>query len=364
MAGFRNSVPSMKKAIWFPVVVIALVLGGCGKDGGGKKPTTQVAAKVNGEEITVHEVNAVLSRATNVSAEAAPVAKREALARLVDQQLAVEQAIAKKLDRSPQVVQAIELARSEILARAYRDSLARSLPKPAEDEIKKYYNENPQLFAKRRIYSLEEIAVLSKEDVSSGLAERIAKGDRMRDLAKWLQAKGARLIPNHGTRTAEQLPMWMVPKLQELKPGAIHAFKTASGLTVVHVIASQPAPVDEATAGPRIAQFLFNRAASDAIAADMKALKAAAKIEYLGEFAEDLGAAQAKAKAEAEAKVKAVADAKAQAQMEAQQRAEAATKVRQAAEARAKEQAQANAEQRKTAPLPQDTVQKGLGGLR
>jgi EpsD family peptidyl-prolyl cis-trans isomerase len=354
----------MKKAIWFPVVVaLAIVVGGCGRDA-PKKAATQVAAKVNGDEITVHEVNAVLSKAPNLPPEAAPTAKREVLTRLVDQQLAVEQAIAKKLDRSPQVLQAVELARSEILARAYTDSLVRALPKPSEEEVKKYYNEHPALFAKRRIYSLEEVAIVSNDDLSAELDEQIAKGRTMGDLVKWLQSKGARLAPNHGTRPAEQLPMSMLPVLESLKDGQIRLFKMPTGLTLVRLIASRTAPVDEATAAPRISQFLFNRAATEALAADRKALKAAAKIEYLGEFAEDLGTAQAKAKAEAEARAKAAADAKAHAQAEAQERAESATKARQAAEARAKEQAQAKTEQRKSAPLPQETLQKGLSGLR
>ena len=42
-------------------------------------------------------------------------ARREVLDRLVDQELAVEKAIEKKLDRSPEVLLALENARREIL---------------------------------------------------------------------------------------------------------------------------------------------------------------------------------------------------------------------------------------------------------
>jgi EpsD family peptidyl-prolyl cis-trans isomerase len=346
------------------VVVPAIILSACNKDP-SKKAATQVAAKVNGDEITVHQVNAVLARAPNIPPEAAPRAKRDVLARLVDQQIAVEQAVAKKLDRSPQVVQQIEMARAEILARAYAESVMRAVPKPSEEDVKKYYAEHPELFANRRVYNIEEITAISKEDIGPGLREQIAKGRSMADIGRWLISRGVQVVPNRGVRAAEQIPMEILGRLQAMKDGTTESFKTANGYNVVRVVASRTAPVDEATASPRIQQFLFNRRATEAVAADMKTLKASAKIEYLGEFAEDLGAAQAKAKAEAEAKAKAVADAKAQAKAEAAERAEAATKARQAAEARARENAEARAKgDSKAAPLQQDTIQKGLSGLR
>ena len=91
------------------------------------------------------------------SPEAAPKIRREILDKLVDQELAVEQAVEKKLDRSPEVLMAIENARREILARAYVEQITASMPKPTVDEAKKYYAENPQLFAERRIYNIQEI---------------------------------------------------------------------------------------------------------------------------------------------------------------------------------------------------------------
>ena len=144
------------------LLALAVAIGGCNK----KQETpaaTQVAAKVNADEITVHQINSILARLKNVTPEAAPQAKREILAKLIDQQLAKQQAIAKKLDRSPNVVQAIESARNEILARAYLEQLAAAQPKPTADDVKKYYAEHPALFAERRVYSLEEIAVQPKE---------------------------------------------------------------------------------------------------------------------------------------------------------------------------------------------------------
>lgn len=349
--------------------MLALTLaGGCAKkDEEKKKPTTQVAAKVNGDEITVHQVNAQLARAPNLPPEAAPRAKREIITRLVDQQLAVQQAIKTKLDRSPNVVQALEAARADILARAYAESIAKAQPKPGADEIKKYYAEHPELFAQRRIYSLEEIAIpASKADSADAIREQVSKGRALKDIAGWLQSQGIPFQPNVAARSAEQVPMEMLAVIQKMKDGEIRVVSTNAGLSVIRIAASRSEPVSEEKATPAIQQFLFNRQAAEAVANEMKSLKAGAKIEYMGEFAGDLEELEKKAKADAEASAKAKAAAKARQEAEAAARAEETTKARKAAEERARQEAEERSKggASKVAPLPQGTVEKGIGGLR
>ena len=83
-------------------------LAGCGNKESAK-PAGQIAAKVNSGEISVHQVNYILSRTPAASKpEAGPKLRREVLDRLIDQELAVEQAVEKKLDRAPDVLMTIE----------------------------------------------------------------------------------------------------------------------------------------------------------------------------------------------------------------------------------------------------------------
>ena len=103
-------------------VIASLVLAGCGdkKD----KPASQVAAKVNKGEISVHQINYVLQRQPGLKQEQAEEASKTALEKLIDQELAVQRATEMKLDRDPRVVQAIEAARRDILARFYLEKVA------------------------------------------------------------------------------------------------------------------------------------------------------------------------------------------------------------------------------------------------
>ncbi len=347
--------------------MLALALAaGCGKQGDEKKIATQVAAKVNADEITVHQVNDILARTPNLAPELAERAKREILDKLIDQQLARQKALEKKFDQSPGVVQAIEAARSEILARAYLDQIAAALPKPSPEEVKKYYAEHPELFARRRVFNLEEIVFVASDEVVARLRERAAKARSMQDIAEWLQSQGVKFVPNRGVRAAEQIPLEFLPKLQGTKDGEILVIDTGGSRQAIRVVASKEEPVDEATAAPRIQQFLFNRRSSEAIAAEMKQVKGQAKIEYVGEFASGPAAAEAKLKAAAAAKAKALGEAKAKEELEARARAEELSKTRAAAEAKAKLEAElkAKATPAKSVELPQKSIEKGVGGFK
>ena len=151
----------------------AMVLLLCACDAAeSRKSLTQVAARVNGEEISIHQANVVLSRVQGEPGTTPERLRQEVLDKLVDQQVLYAQAVEKKMDRDPQVMMLVDAARREIVARAYMDSLLAGQGKAAASEVHQYYVENPALFAQRKIYNLVEITLPARRDwaVRAGLA--------------------------------------------------------------------------------------------------------------------------------------------------------------------------------------------------
>jgi EpsD family peptidyl-prolyl cis-trans isomerase len=242
---------------------------------------------VNSEEITVHQLNNILARNPNITPEAAAQAKREVLDRLIDQHLARQKAIESQLDRSPGVMQTIEAARTEILARAYLEQVAAAIPRTADWEIQKYYKEHPELFAQRRIFTLEEIAFAAGSGAAADLRAQLPRARSMQEAADWLESRGIKFAVNRGVRAAEQIPLEILPSLHAMKEGQIQLFEvTGDRFQLIRLIGYRVEPVDEATATPRIQQFLWNRRTSELVAKEMKKIKEQAKIEYVGEFAQ------------------------------------------------------------------------------
>jgi EpsD family peptidyl-prolyl cis-trans isomerase len=265
------------------ISILTVGLAACSKKEDAKV-ATQVAARVNSADITVHQINHALARSRGVTADNASQAKREMLDRLIDQELAKRQAILKGLDRSPSVILDMEAAKSEILARAYRESLVDYLPKPGPYDVKAYYRKHPELFAERRVFSLEELNFAGNEDIAAGVRER-SKSRSLKEVAEWLQSRGIAVGVNRGVRAAEQIPLDILPRLQQMKQSEAQLFEIgATQYRLIRVVAFQAAPIDEAAAAPRIQQFLSNRHSAEVIAKEMKELRKTAKIEYVGEL--------------------------------------------------------------------------------
>jgi EpsD family peptidyl-prolyl cis-trans isomerase len=266
--------------------LVTVTVTGCGKkEEQAKKPATQVVAKVDSEEISVHQLNAVLSKASGLSQENVGQAKWEILGKLIEQQLAVSKAVERKLDRKPEVMTAIDGAKREILARAYLQELAAAQVKPTAEEVRTYYAEHPELFAQRRIYKLQELTLLKNDELLPALQEKVGSSKSMEEIAAWLKGRNVPFKAGGGVRAAEQLPLEALPKVHALKDGQIALIPTNEGMIIIRIAGSETQAVDETQASPRIQTFLTNQRATESIQREMKALKEKAKIEYLGEFA-------------------------------------------------------------------------------
>jgi len=274
-------------------VAAAVVLAACGGDKGDK--ASQTAAKVNKEEITVHQISFALQRQP-IKPEQAEAAGRAVLERLIDQELAVQKAQELKLDRDPAVVQQIEFAKREIIARAYVDRVGKSAANPTGDEISKYYNEKPALFKDRRIYSLQEVQIEAKPEQFDALRTKLASVKSLNEFAEYLKSNDFRFTGNQAVRAAEQLPLASVDAIARMKDGESVVTQTPNGLTVLFLVGSRSQPVDEARARQPIEAFLLNQRKTEVVQKDLKALREGSKIEYVGKYAQPVpGAASAPA---------------------------------------------------------------------
>ncbi len=266
------------------VAVTTLALSACGDK---KEPAaSQTAAKVNKDEVTVHQINFVLQQQRNLRPEQADAASKQVLERLIDQQLAVQKADSLKLDRDPRVVQQLEAMRREVLSRAYLERVGEAAAHPTAEEIAKYYAEKPALFADRRIYSIQEIAIEARPEQAQGLRERLAASKNINEFVEYLKANDIRYAGNQAVRSAEQLPLNTLDAISRLKDGQAIVIPTPTGVQVVMVAGSRPQPVSEEQARPAIEQYLLNERRRKLVDDDIKAMRAAASIEYVGRFAE------------------------------------------------------------------------------
>jgi EpsD family peptidyl-prolyl cis-trans isomerase len=266
-------------------VAAAVLLGGCGEKPASTKEPLQVAATVNKAEITVHQINSTLARtAAGGSGDQVKGASAELLERLIDEELLVQRAVDRKLDRRPEVLHLLEAARRQVLAQAALGETTASIAKPTAQQVSAFYAEHPDLFAQRRVYRVREVAVTASGEqvkVVEGLAE---KARSMNEFVAALKAQGIVFADAASTKPAEQIALQLLPRLARLKDNQWLVVPGAAGPALVQVLESQIAPVSEKQATPFIEQYLMNQEKLRVAQAEVKRLRAAAKIQYVGDF--------------------------------------------------------------------------------
>jgi EpsD family peptidyl-prolyl cis-trans isomerase len=277
------------------VVVGVLMLGGCGNKKEKDPAASQTAAKVNKEEITVHQINYLLSQQRALPAQRAASAGGQVLERLIDQELAVQKAADQKIDRDPRVVQQLEVARREIIARAYLEKIGQGAPKPTPQEVKAYYEAHPALFAERRIYSFREVTIEATPEQLVAIKAKLEASKDLAEFVAYLKESSIRFALGEAVRGAEQLPLSSLDTVAKLKDGQTLFTQTPIGASVLYLVGSQKQPVDEKRATAPIEQYLLNERRRKLMEDDLKALRSSAKIEYVGNYASDRAKALAAA---------------------------------------------------------------------
>ena len=113
------------------VLVATVGLTACGSK---EKKAGQSLVRVDGEEITVFLLNEELQRA-NVPSGQQEAASKQILESLIDRQLIIAEAVRTKIDRTPNVMGAIERAKAQIIAQAYLQGVTAKIAKPSKAEI-------------------------------------------------------------------------------------------------------------------------------------------------------------------------------------------------------------------------------------
>ncbi len=261
------------------VLMLALGLSACGGD--KKKEASQSLVRIDGQEITVLQLNEELGRTPpQATPEAQAATRKQVLEALVDRQLLLNEAAASKLDRDPKVMQAIERAKAQILAQAYLQGRVAKAPQPTKSEIDEYFVKHPEFFTQRKSFDMQQLVIATK-DFSDPLRAIIDNAKSLDEVAGWLDGKKVQYARNQVTRTTADLPPQLVTKLQDMKKGQLFVIKENDRSLLVGLNDIKESPVTAEAAVPQIEQYLRNQKSQETAKAELARLRSLAKLEYL-----------------------------------------------------------------------------------
>lgn len=259
---------------------VALSLGACSRhDDASQSSTSQIAAQVNDKEISIHQVQTMIELQPGVVQQWGPRASERVLDSLIEQELAAQAARSAGLDGSPKVVQAVELAKREVLARAYQDQLANKAEIPDDDAITRYYVDHPELFAQRRQYTLQEALIKAPAAQLQALKDKVTTLVNVAEVNTLVDKSGLPHSVRNSAQWAEALPMDVLSQLATRKMGQSVAVNRPDGLVILTVLSTESAPLNRAQAHAAIREALWSTYRKDQIKQGMASLRQQAKVQ-------------------------------------------------------------------------------------
>lgn len=253
--------------------MLFVALSACGEKKSASS-TSQVVAIVDGQEITIHQVNNELAKTGGSQVT------KQLLEGLVARQLLVNAAKKDKLDADPAVLADMERARNLVLAQSYVASKLKSPARPLDQEVEDLYRKNPDWFAQRKQYEFGQL-VIARSNLTPELNTLMDQpGKRMDEVVAWLDSHRIQYARQQVVKTSADLPPQMNASLKTMERGALFVVLEGQTAILTSLQDVKNAPLSLAVATPQIIQYLVTQKQNQASEQLVERLKGEAKIEY------------------------------------------------------------------------------------
>jgi len=133
-----------------------LALSACDRDA-PKAPTGQVVASVGGREITRRELQTEMTGLTAATPAIQKEQQKAALQRLVQRAILVNAAKEQRIDKDPAFALLAQRATDAVIVQMLERKVVASVPAPSNEEVAQFIQTNPDMFAQRRLFDVEQI---------------------------------------------------------------------------------------------------------------------------------------------------------------------------------------------------------------
>ncbi len=255
-----------------------LALAGCKREATG-----QVAAVVNGEEITLQEINLEIGEnelPKNVDRKAI---QQAALQRIIDRRLVAQAARNDGIDKDPEYLIRQRQVDDLLLIRLFGQKAGRSVRMPDAAAIDKYMADHPASFADRTIYLVDRVQFQMPSNPEQ--LRQLQNDHTMAAAITKLNTLGISFKRGQSQMDSAVVPPQVMARIKALPPGEPFLIPENGAVTMGSITASKPAPLTGADARPVVVQLLRNEELGKILEQRLKTGRAAAKIDYQSGFA-------------------------------------------------------------------------------
>jgi EpsD family peptidyl-prolyl cis-trans isomerase len=243
-----------------------------------KKAEGQVVAVVNGEEITLNELNAEIAE-MNLPANADKQAARaQILQKMIDRRLLAQAAKEAGIDRDPNYISQERRMDEQLLVSMYGKKAMDTVPVPGNAEVDKFIAEHPAMFADRTRYALNQLQFDMPADANR--LKELESANSIEDVANRLTAMGIKFEQGKGALDSAVVPEQVISRINSLPAGEPFIVPQGNKVVVSVVTGTEKVALPPERARPIAAQALRAQSLNKIGEDRLKEAKAKAKIEY------------------------------------------------------------------------------------
>jgi EpsD family peptidyl-prolyl cis-trans isomerase len=260
------------------IVCMSILLAGC-----DKKPEGQVAAVVNGDEITLQEINAEIGNA-NIPAGTDPKeVQKAALQRIVERRLLAQSAREDGLDKTPDYLIRSRQIDDALLVQLLGQRAEKSFQVPDQPTIDKYMSENPSMFSGRKMYVVDRIQFAIPSDMAQ--LKTLESAHSMEAVASKLNSLGIKFGRGAAKMDSAQLGQQRLDQILALPSGEPFVIPENGMVTVAVITGESPLLGNPTEMAQMATQALRRQALTKSLEDRLKQARAKGEIKYQPEFA-------------------------------------------------------------------------------
>ncbi|WP_380879026.1 hypothetical protein ACFB49_19920 [Sphingomonas sp. DBB INV C78] len=253
--------------------VMMLTLGAC-----DKKAEGQVVAVVNGEEVSLQELNAELAGQQVPDSVDKKQLMKEVLQRVIDRKLLVQRAREQGIDKDPDYLTQQRRLDESLLVTMLGKKAAAGVKIPDAAAIDKFIADNPQMFTQRTVYTLEQLQF----DVPPNpeRLKALEKDKTLAAVAQSLDSLGIKYARGNSAIDSASVPPALLKQILALPAGEPFILPNQGKLYASVITGQRANPTPPEIARPAATQAIRQRDLAQVNTNTLKQVRDAAKIEY------------------------------------------------------------------------------------
>jgi peptidyl-prolyl cis-trans isomerase C len=253
-------------------ISFAVLASGC-----TRKAEGQTVAVVNGDEITVPDLNFALSLAKIPEGTDKNAARTQILQQLVDRRLLAQQAHKEGIDKTPEYLNRERRADEDLLISMLANKRFNTAQLPSDREIQNYIATHPETFASRETWSLDQVIYQTPSD--NAVKAEIQNAKNVGQLIAVLQKHGIAYQQQKNRLDTAVVPPELYSKLVGLA-GEPFAIPIGQRTIASAISGREPHPITGDQAKPVAVDAMRKSQTTKALEGLLKSLRGSAKIDY------------------------------------------------------------------------------------